>query len=273
MSGEMAERLKAAVLKTVEGSSPSQGSNPCLSATCDIWRILLISVLVIEEQELIKQGLVRLLSDVNGIEVVGAAANIDDVLSIARNVIPNVILLDLNMSSVGGLETIRRLVRVSSDTKIVILSSVYNHPFPYRTLQAGASGFITKDSTAEDLEQAIKKVHAGQKYISTEVAQQLALKSVSDDEDTSPFDSLSGRELQVMIMITNGLKVQEISDKLYLSPKTVNSYRYRLFNKLKIRGDVELTHFAISHGLIPVADHGVIDLENTTEEAMNVPLD
>ncbi len=234
----------------------------------------MISILVIEEQELIKQGLVKLLNDANGLEVSGESDSIEGSLNIARDTKPDVALLDLNISSSGGLETIRRMVRVSPDTRIVVLSNVYNHPFPYRTLQAGASGFITKDSTATDLEQAIKKVHSGQKYISTEVAQQLALKSVSDEpDDASPFDSLSGRELQVMIMITHGLKVQDISDKLYLSPKTVNSYRYRLFNKLKIRGDVELTHFAIAHGLIEVIYHSSLGLESAAEKMAEVSLD
>ncbi|NQY42774.1 MAG: response regulator [Legionellales bacterium] len=234
----------------------------------------MISVLVIEEQELIKQGLVRLLNDANGIDVTGSSSSIEGALNAARTIKPDVALLDLTISSSGGLETIRRMVRVSPDTRIVVLSNMCNHPFPYRTMQVGASGFITKDSTADDLEQAIKKVHAGQKYISTEIAQQMALKSVSDEpEDASPFDSLSPRELQVMIMITNGLKVQDISEKLYLSPKTVNSYRYRLFNKLKIRSDVELTHFAISHGLIEVTSYGIKQLENEPEKMVEVPLE
>ena len=215
----------------------------------------MIKVLVVDDQELVRQGIVRLLSDASGIEVVDFAISGDEAVTAARKVVPNIVLLELKLSCVGGLETIRRLVRISSDIKVIILSTFYNHPFPYRTLQAGASGFITKNSNAADMEQAIKKVNSGQKYISSEVAQQLALKSVSDTpNDESPFDLLSGRELQVMMMITNGLKVQEISDKLCLSPKTVNSYRYRLFDKLKIRNDVELTHLAIGHGLIEVSN-------------------
>ena len=97
--------------------------------------------------------------------------------------------------------------------------------------------------------QAIKAVHAGQRYISTDIASRLAFRHVTDKDD-SPFESLSERELQVMLMITMGMRVQEIADKLCLSPKTVNSYRYRIFEKLAVKNDVELTLLAIRHGLI-----------------------
>ncbi|HLF66982.1 MAG TPA: LuxR C-terminal-related transcriptional regulator, partial [Gammaproteobacteria bacterium] len=126
-------------------------------------------------------------------------------------------------------------------------------PFPSRLLQAGAAGYITKGSSLDEMVQAIRTVFAGQRYLSPEVAQQLALKHFADKE-ALPFDSLSERELQVMLMITSGVKVQDISDKLCLSPKTVNSYRYRLFEKLGVSSDVELTHLAIRHGMLDTDD-------------------
>ncbi len=96
---------------------------------------------------------------------------------------------------------------------------------------------------------AIKQVASGKRYLAPEIAQAMALRAVNPD-DGSPFDELSDREMQVMLMITKGQKVQDISEQLFLSPKTVNSYRYRLFEKLKIENDVELTHLAIKHGII-----------------------
>ncbi len=105
----------------------------------------------------------------------------------------------------------------------------------------------------DEMVQAIRAVHAGQRYISPEIANRLAFRHVTD-KDQSPFESLSERELQVMLMITKGVKVQEIADKLHLSPKTVNSYRYRIFEKLGIKNDVELTLLGIRHGLIESED-------------------
>jgi len=125
-----------------------------------------------------------------------------------------------------------------------------------KLLQAGAMGYLTKGSDVTEMVQAINSVYLGKKYISPEVAQQLALKHLTDD-NISPFDALSERELQVMMMITAGQKVQDISDKLCLSPKTVNSYRYRLFDKLNVHSDVELTHLALRHG--------ILDTETTTQ--------
>lgn len=211
----------------------------------------MINVFVVDDHALVRLGIVRLLEDVNGIKVIGSASSGEEALRLARKTPPHVVLLDLKMPGIGGLETTRRLLRVQPDIKVIALSAFQDHPFPMRILQAGASGYLTKEASVDEMIQAIKKVYAGQRYISPEIAQQLALKSLSDSpNDASPFDLLSERELQVMMMITSGLKVQEISNKLCLSSKTVNSYRYRLFDKLKIKNDVELTHLAIRHGLL-----------------------
>ncbi len=213
--------------------------------------IVLINVFVVDDHALVRLGLVRLLEDVSGIKVTGVAGSGEEALQLARQTMPDVVLLDVKMPGIGGLETTRRLIRINTEIKVIALSAFFDHPFPLRILQAGACGYLTKKSSLEELSVALKKVHSGQKYISPEIAQQLALKSLSESaSDASPFDQLSERELQVMMMITSGLKVQEISAKLCLSSKTVNSYRYRLFDKLKIKNDVELTHLAIRHGLV-----------------------
>jgi DNA-binding NarL/FixJ family response regulator len=116
-------------------------------------------------------------------------------------------------------------------------------------LQAGASGFVVKGAPFEDVIKAIRKVMAGQRYLSANVAEQMALKQF-DKAESSPFARLSERELQIALMVVNCEKVQVISDKLHLSPKTVNSYRYRLFEKLGISSDVELTHLAIKYRMV-----------------------
>jgi len=209
----------------------------------------LITVLIVDDHELVRAGIRSLLSGVNGIKVIGEASSGEEAVKVAREKHPNVVLMDVRMPGIGGLEATRKLLRADPDIKVIALTVCDEEPFPSKLLQAGAAGYLTKGSALEEMVQAIHSVHHGKRYLSPEVAQQLALKHLSD-EKASPFESLSERELQVMLMITSGQKVQEISDKLCLSPKTVNSYRYRLFDKLNVHSDVELTHLAIRHGIL-----------------------
>ncbi|ODN42397.1 UvrY/SirA/GacA family response regulator transcription factor [Piscirickettsia litoralis] len=211
----------------------------------------MIKVLIVDDHELIRIGIKRLLSDVQGIEVIGDAESGEDALQFIRQNRPDVVLMDVNMPGMGGLEATRRLLRIDQDIHVLAVTVYGGEPYPSRVLQAGAAGYITKGTNIDEMVRAIRKVHVGQRYISPDVAQQLALKHLTDDD--SPFDQLSEREMQVMIMITSGQKVQEISDQLCLSPKTVNSYRYRLFEKLNVNSDVELTHLAIRHGMLDPA--------------------
>ena len=123
------------------------------------------------------------------------------------------------------------------------------NPLPAKVMQAGAAGYLSKGAAPQEVVNAIRCVASGQRYIASDIAQQMALSQIEPEKAESPFASLSERELQIMLMITKGQKVNEISEQLNLSPKTVNSYRYRMFSKLNIHGDVELTHLAIRHGL------------------------
>ena len=209
----------------------------------------MIKVLLVDDHELVRMGIRSLLEDVTGIDVVGEASSGEEAVQMVKKLHPHVVLMDVKMPGMGGLEAIKRILRVDETTKVLAVTVYGEEPYPSRVLQAGAVGYLTKGADMQEMVQAIKTVSAGKRYISPEVAQQLALKHLNDEKD-SPFDGLSEREMQVMIMITSGQKVQEISDQLCLSPKTVNSYRYRLFEKLNINSDVELTHLAIRHNLI-----------------------
>ena len=208
-----------------------------------------ISVLIVDDHDLVRAGIRSLLSDVPSLTVIGEAGSGEEAIRLVREHHPNVVLMDVRMPGIGGLEATRKLVRIDPDIKIIALTVCEDEPFPSKLLQAGAAGYLTKDSDIKEMILAIQSVHLGKRYISPDIAQRLALKSLSDDA-MSPFEALSERELQVMMMITSGQKVQEISDKLCLSPKTVNSYRYRLFDKLSVQSDVELTHLAMRHGLL-----------------------
>lgn len=209
----------------------------------------MVRVLLVDDHDLVRVGVKSLLETANGIEVVGEASSGEDALKLVKELQPNVVLMDVKMPGIGGLEATKRIARQYPDTKVLVVTVYADEPYPSRVLQAGAMGYITKGTSLEEMVQAIKMVNVGKRYLSPEVAQQLALKHLND-ESQSPFEQLSEREMQVLIMITSGQKVNEISDQLFLSPKTVNSYRYRLFEKLNVNSDVELTHLALKYNLI-----------------------
>ncbi len=211
----------------------------------------MIKVLVVDDHDLVRTGITRMLSDVAGIKVVGYAASGEDALRFLKDTRVDVVLMDAKMPGIGGLEATRKLLRQYPDVKVIAVTVCEEEPYPSRFLQAGAAGYMTKGAGIDEMVKAIRLVFSGQRYVSPEVAQQLALKPFSGTE-TSPFDQLSERELQIALMIVNCQKVQEISDKLFLSPKTVNSYRYRIFEKLAINSDVELTLMAVRHGMVDV---------------------
>lgn len=225
----------------------------------------MINLMLVDDHDLVRIGFTRLLSDVKGIAVVGEARNGEDAVKMAKALKPDVILMDVKMPGIGGLEATRKILRILPDTKIIAVTVYGDEPYPSRFLQAGACGYITKGSSLEEMVKAIRTVFNGQRYLCPEVAQLLALKHFND-ENASPFETLSARELQVMMMITAGQKVQDISDSLCLSAKTVNSYRYRLFEKLNVNSDVELTHLAIRHGLIDTEGADADSSEQTTDD-------
>ncbi|MGL5198544.1 MAG: UvrY/SirA/GacA family response regulator transcription factor, partial [Aeromonas veronii] len=195
----------------------------------------MINVFLVDDHELVRTGIRRILEDVRGIKVVGEAQSGETAVTFCRQHHPDVILMDMNMPGIGGLEATRKILRIRPDVRIIVLTIHSENPFPTKVMQAGAAGYLTKGAAPDEMIQAIRLVHSGQRYISPEIAQQMALSQFAS-ADENPFKSLSERELQIMMMITKGQKVTDISEQLNLSPKTVNSYRYRLFSKLGING-------------------------------------
>lgn len=210
----------------------------------------MISVFLVDDHELVRTGIRRILEDVRGLRVVGEAVSGEQAVQWCRDNQSDVILMDMNMPGIGGLEATKKILRFNPDTKIIVLTVQTETPFPLKVMQAGASGYLTKCSAPDEMIQAIRVVNAGQRYISPEIAQQIALSQVTTSTTENPFKTLSDREMQITMMITKGNKVQDIAESLNLSPKTVNSYRYRLFEKLNINGDVELTRMAIRYGIL-----------------------
>lgn len=209
----------------------------------------MIKVMVVDDHELVRTGICRMLADHTDIEVIGQASTGEEALLYARQYQPDVMLLDVNMPGVGGVETTRRLLQSLPNCRVIAVSGLTEEPYPSLILRAGAKGYLTKGTPVEEMVKAIKKVMQGGKYVCADVAEKLTNTLLADTQQ-SPFDSLSEREMQVAIMVVNCMSAQEISDKLFVSVKTVNTYRYRIFEKLQIDSDVKLTHLAIRHGLI-----------------------
>ncbi len=198
-------------------------------------------------------GIVRMLDDVVELEVVGQASSGEEAITLTRSLMPDVVLMDVKMPGIGGIEATKKLLNINESIKIIAVTACDDDLFPTRLLQAGAVGYVTKGADLEEMLKAIKTVSSGDLYMSSSVAQQLALKSFGAKKGTSsPFEKLSERELQTALLIANGKKAQEIADTFCVSPKTVNSYRYRIFDKLKINSDVELTLLAVKHNVLDV---------------------
>ena len=210
---------------------------------------MMIRVLVVDDHDLVRMGIVRMLSDSPDIDVIGEAADGETAIIKTKQLKPDVVLLDVNMPTIGGLEVTKRLLQTDKNTKILAVSSLVQQPYPSMLIKAGVSGYITKGTPLDEMIRAIKKVHAGARYFSHDVAAQLA-ETVLGEQTESPFDALSEREKQVAMMVVNCQSTQQIADQLFVSAKTVNTYRYRIFEKLGVDSDVKLTHLAIRHGLI-----------------------
>jgi two-component system invasion response regulator UvrY len=209
----------------------------------------LINILLVDDHELVRSGLNKILNEVKGFRVIDECDTGEDAIKICRQTQPCVILMDMDMPGMGGLEATKKILRISPEIKIIILTAHTEDPFPTKVMQIGASGYLTKSAAPNEMIKAIRAVNSGQRYLPAEIAQKMALSQFKSTDD-NPFNDLSDRELQIMLMITRGEKVPDISENLHLSPKTINSYRYRMFEKLNIGNDVELTHLAIRYGMI-----------------------
>lgn len=216
----------------------------------------MLKVLIVDDHEIVSTGISRMLQDVSNLDVVGCAASGEEAISLTKEMRPDIVLMDVHMPGIGGLGATKEIKRVIPKTKVIALSALDDNPYPTKLIEAGASGYITKGIALNEMINAIDKVAKGGKYISSDVAQKMALSQMSKEEGETPLDSLSDRELQIAQMIVDCRKVQDIAEKLNLSAKTVNTYRYRMFEKLSIGSDVELARLAMRHNLLGV---GAVD--------------
>jgi two-component system, NarL family, invasion response regulator UvrY len=213
----------------------------------------MIKVLLVDDHELVRTGIRRILDEAGDMEVVGEAADGDEALRVARKVAPDVVLMDLNMPGMGGIEATRRMIRLQPNAKVIALTVLDDDPFPARLSEAGAVGYLSKGCPAAEMIEAVRTVYGGAPYVAVSVARKHMLADWRGVAKT-PFEELSSREMQVAMMILEGQRTQEISDALSLSPKTVSTYRQRIYDKLNVKTDVELTRLAYRYGLIVDGD-------------------
>lgn len=209
----------------------------------------MIQVLIVDDHELVRAGLRRILEDCTDIQTVIEASTGEEAVRLCREQQPQIVLLDINLPGLSGFEITRRLQRACPQSRVIILAAHAKSPFPTRLLDAGASGYLTKDCDATELLKAIRTVQSGSRYIGAEAAKQLAL-SILPGTAESPFEELSAREMEVMLKLTEGTRIPDIASMMCLSPKTVATYKYRIYDKLGTRSEVDLVRMAMRYGIL-----------------------
>jgi len=213
----------------------------------------MIQILIIDDQALVRTGLRHILDKSSDITKISEASSGESALRRCRLQRPDVILLSINLPGLTGFEITRKLKRTHPGAKIIVLAVHAKPPYPTRLMDAGASGYLTRDCEADELLQAIKIVAGGQRYIGGAAAKQLALSMLTGSAKESPFEDLSAREMEVMLKITDGRRIPDIASLMCLSPKTISTYKYRIFGKLGARSEVELVRMAMRYGLLDSA--------------------
>jgi DNA-binding NarL/FixJ family response regulator len=215
----------------------------------------MIDVVLVDDHELVRTGFRMILQQQPDIRVCGEAGTAEEGLKLIRSLSPQLALVDVHMPGMSGIELTERVSRANLPTHIVVVTVVDDARFPKRLLDAGALGYLTKGCSAEELLNAVRQVAGGRRYLAPAVAQQLALATL--DGDSSPFDVLSSRELEVAMMLVRGKALTTIGEQLSLSPKTVSTYKQRLMEKLQVDHVISLAHLMTIHGLLDTHNHQV----------------
>ncbi len=209
----------------------------------------MIKVLLVDDHELVRAGVKQILESSDDIRVVAEASCGEDAPAMAAEHHPDVVLMDVYMPGIGGIEATRKLIRANPSLKVIALTILDEEPFPAQLHDAGAVGYLTKGCPASEMFEAIRTVYSGGSYVDPAIGRKQLMAGISGSA-ASPFAQLGAREFQVTMMILGGQGNQAISDALCLSPKTISTYRKRIYEKLGVANDVELTRLAFRYGLL-----------------------
>jgi len=207
-----------------------------------------IRVFIVDDHALVRTGMRMILSGQDDLNVIGEADSGESALPQIRKLKPDVVVCDLHLSGISGLEVTERIVKSHSGTRVVVVSVLEDGPMPRRLLDAGASGYVGKTDDAEELLRAVREVARGKRYLASSIAQHLALSRL--DGEQSPFDLLSPREMEISLLLLHGLRQESIAKRLSLSPKTINTHKSRLFEKLQIQDSMALARLAHQYGVV-----------------------
>ncbi|WP_018985402.1 response regulator [Methylophilus methylotrophus] len=208
-----------------------------------------IRVIIVDDHAILRSGIKQILIASGDIEVVGEAENVAQAIRCVRELSADVMLLDISLPDKTGIEALKLIKRENAALNILMLSMYMEEQYAVRSIRSGASGYLCKHTASEELLTAIHTLAKGKKYITPNVAEILA-EQVGTDHNIAPHEILSDREFQVMRMIASGLSVSEIADKLALSVKTVSMYRTRLLEKMHLKHNADITHYAIKNQLV-----------------------
>jgi DNA-binding NarL/FixJ family response regulator len=209
----------------------------------------MIKILIADDHPVVRKGLKEIIQAIPDMTVSGEASNEQEVLENVRKIDFDVVLLDISMPGKSGLDVLKELKRGKPELPVLILSIHPEEQYAVRVLKAGASGYLTKDSAPDELITAILKVSRGKKYISASLAEKLAY-DLEIGAEKPLHETLSDREYEVMCLIASGKTIKEIAEELYLSVKTISTYRARILEKMNMKSSAELTHYAIKLGLV-----------------------
>ena len=206
-----------------------------------------ITILLVDDHAVVRMGFKMLIEAEEGIKVIGEAESGEIAVKLFQELKPDIIVMDITMPGIGGLEAIDRIIAKDKNTKILVLSAHEDSVHPKRVLNAGAMGYLTKRSAAEELIKAIKSIHQGKRYLEPNIAQQMAITQLSGE--TNPVEILSDREFEVFIALAKGKSTNDIADTLCLSPRTVGTHLYNIKQKLNANNSAEIALIAIRCGL------------------------
>ncbi|MFS8137231.1 MAG: response regulator [Thermomonas sp.] len=211
-----------------------------------------IKVFIVDDHALVRTGLRLTLQQAADIEVIGEAESGEEALPQIRRLKPDVVLCDLHLPGISGLEVTERIARGDYGTKVIVVSVLEDGPMPRRLLEAGASGYVGKACDSDELMRAVRDVSRGKKYLANAIAQGMALSGISGNQ-TSPFDALTPREMEVALLLNQGMRQEAIAKHLSLSAKTINTHKSRLFEKLAVRDNIALARLISQYGLVDAA--------------------
>ena len=210
----------------------------------------MINVLLVDDHSLVRAGLRRVIEEAQDIRVAAEACNGRESISKFIEVNPDVVVMDISMPEMDGMEAAKRLLSLHPDVRILILTRYQEEHYAVRTLKAGCLGYLTKGSSTRELHDAIRAVAQGRKFLSDIGKDVVNLQLLSSRSGLAPLESLSDREFQVFCLLARGRVLKEVAAILGLSTKTIETYRSRVLQKLLLRNDVDICHFAFQHGLI-----------------------